>query len=112
MSTPCPPLRLYKGRRRSRPRALRYIAQNGKVYAGAGPSHVKKLDKDERPKIKRERPPLYCMEFVILGETKKDKEGIKKMINKMGGKVVTKLHDRAAAPTRARSNALATECSR
>lgn len=41
--------------------------------------------------MKREKPPLYNMEFVILGYTKDDKEDLKKKITKLGGKVVTKI---------------------
>lgn len=44
-----------------------------------------------RPKVKRELPPLYYMEFVILGYAKDDKEGLKKKIQQLGGKVVTKI---------------------
>jgi poly [ADP-ribose] polymerase len=37
------------------------------------------------------------MEFVILGKTAKPKDEIKKEIKKLGGKVVTNIHDRLAA---------------
>jgi NAD-dependent DNA ligase len=37
------------------------------------------------------------MEFVILGKTTRSKDEIKKEIKKLGGKVVTKIHDRLAA---------------
>ena len=37
------------------------------------------------------------MEFVILGKTTRPKDEIKKEIKKMGGKVVTNIHDRLAA---------------
>lgn len=37
------------------------------------------------------------MEFVILGKTTRSKNEIKKEINKLGGKVVTNIHDRLAA---------------
>lgn len=50
-----------------------------------------------RPRVHREKPPLYNMEFVIIGKTDKSKDEIKKMIQKMGGKLGTKIHDKVAA---------------
>lgn len=37
------------------------------------------------------------MEFVIVGKTEKSKDDIKKMIQKMGGKLGTKIHETVAA---------------
>jgi NAD-dependent DNA ligase len=37
------------------------------------------------------------MEFVILGKTTRPKNEIKKEIKKLGGKVVTNIHDKLAA---------------
>lgn len=37
------------------------------------------------------------MEFVIVGKTEKSKDEIKKIIQKMGGKLGTKIHDKIAA---------------
>jgi len=37
------------------------------------------------------------MEFVILGKTTRPKDEIKKEIQKLGGKVVTNIHDKLAA---------------
>lgn len=37
------------------------------------------------------------MEFVIIGKTEKSKDDIKKIIQKMGGKLGTKIHDKVAA---------------
>jgi len=37
------------------------------------------------------------MEFLILGKTTRSKDEIKKEIKKLGGNVVTKIHDRLAA---------------
>lgn len=45
----------------------------------------------------REKPPLYNMEFVIIGKTEKSKDDIKQIIQKMGGKLGTKIHDKIAA---------------
>lgn len=50
-----------------------------------------------RPKIERAGPPLKNMEFVILGNTTRPKDELKKEIKKLGGKVVTKIHDKLAA---------------
>lgn len=47
--------------------------------------------------MKREKPPLYNMEFVIIGKTEKSKDDIKKIIQKMGGKLGTKIHEKIAA---------------
>lgn len=49
------------------------------------------------PRVHREKPPLYNMEFVIIGKTEKSKDDIKKIIQKMGGKLGTKIHDKIAA---------------
>lgn len=50
-----------------------------------------------RPRVKREKPPLYNLEFVIIGKTEKSKDDIKKTIQKMGGKLGTKIHEKLAA---------------
>ena len=49
------------------------------------------------PRVQREKPPLYNMEFVIIGKTEKSKEDIKKIIQKMGGKLVSKIHEKTVA---------------
>lgn len=77
-------------------RTLRYIPPSGKAYAQRGPGYTVKKE-EEGPRVKKERPPLYNMEFVILGKTKASKEDIKERIRLMGGKVVTKIHERTAA---------------
>lgn len=50
-----------------------------------------------RPRIKRDKPPLYNMEFVIIGKTEKHKDDIKKLIQRMGGKLGTRIHEKVAA---------------
>lgn len=77
-------------------RTLRYIPPSGKAYAQRGPGYSVKKEQ-EGPRVKKERPPLYNMEFVILGSTKIPKDDIKERIRLMGGKVVTKIHERTAA---------------
>lgn len=47
--------------------------------------------------MKRDKPPLYEMEFVILGYSSKEKDHIKKQILSMGGKVVTKIKNSVMA---------------
>uniref|UniRef100_A0A336MUR8 Poly [ADP-ribose] polymerase n=2 Tax=Culicoides sonorensis TaxID=179676 RepID=A0A336MUR8_CULSO len=77
-------------------RTLRYVPPSGKTYAQRGPGYAVKKE-EEGPRVKKERPPLYNMEFVILGKTKIPKDDIKEQIRLMGGKVVTKIHERTAA---------------
>lgn len=57
----------------------------------------KEEDVTDGPKVIRERPKLYNMEFVVLGRMKRNKEDINMLIQKAGGKLVTKLHDKLAA---------------
>lgn len=61
---------------------------------------MKKVKKEEEltePKIKREKPPLYNLEFVILGKTETPKDQLKDKILKLGGKVTTKITNTIAA---------------
>lgn len=60
---------------------------------------VKKEEVDgvEGPRIIREKPPLYGLEFVIIGKTERSKDDIKAIIQRMGGKLGTKIHDKLAA---------------
>ncbi|XP_012286246.1 poly [ADP-ribose] polymerase [Orussus abietinus] len=69
-----------------------------KKVAPSTSSQVKKEDQvDSGPKIQGKPKPLKNMQFVILGRTQKDKEELKKEIAHLGGKVVTKIHDKLAA---------------
>nr|XP_023025730.1 poly [ADP-ribose] polymerase [Leptinotarsa decemlineata] len=52
---------------------------------------VKKEEDNAEPRVKRELPPLYEMQFVILGNPPKGADVIKKEIISMGGKVITKI---------------------
>ena len=54
-------------------------------------------DQPDGPKVIREKPRLYNMEFLVLGKLKRSKDEIKKIIQKAGGKVTTKLHDKVMA---------------
>lgn len=60
---------------------------------------VKKEEEDgvDGPKVQREKPKLYNMEFLLLGKLKRSRDEIKKIIQKAGGKVTTKLHDKVMA---------------
>lgn len=50
-----------------------------------------------RPKIKREKPPLYMMEFAVIGKTEMSKDDLKSEILKLGGKLTSKMHNKLAA---------------
>ena len=58
---------------------------------------VKKEENAEGPRVHRLKPPLYNMEFVIIGQLEKSKDDIKALIQKLGGKVSTKIHEKTAA---------------
>lgn len=45
-----------------------------------------------RPKVHREKPPLYLMEIGIIGRSVRPRDQLKKAIEQMGGKLVTKIH--------------------
>lgn len=54
-------------------------------------------EEESEPRVKRALPPLYDMEFVILGHPPKGKEEIKKLVTSMGGKVTTKIKESVMA---------------
>ncbi|KAF2885554.1 hypothetical protein ILUMI_20622 [Ignelater luminosus] len=54
-------------------------------------SDIKKEEENGKPKVERARPPLYNMEFVIIGNVDGKKDEIKKQIVSFGGKVTTKI---------------------
>ncbi|XP_058823403.1 poly [ADP-ribose] polymerase [Topomyia yanbarensis] len=60
---------------------------------------MKKVKKEEalEPRVKREKPPLYNLQFVILGKTVTPKDELKDKIQKLGGKVSTKITNTIAA---------------
>lgn len=47
--------------------------------------------------MKRDKPPLYLMEFSIVGKTEQPKEEIKSTIERLGGKLGTKIHKKLTA---------------
>ncbi|XP_053681345.1 poly [ADP-ribose] polymerase [Anopheles nili] len=75
-------------------RVIRYVPPSATTVA-------KKVKKEEElpsePRVQREKPPLYNMEFVILGKMTTPKDQLKLKIQKMGGKVVTKIASHTAA---------------
>ncbi|PNF21175.1 Poly [ADP-ribose] polymerase [Cryptotermes secundus] len=75
----------------------KYVARKRIVQLHAPSSTVKSDPSTSKPKIERAGPPLKNMEFVILGNTTRPKDELKKEIKKLGGKVVTKIHDKLAA---------------
>ncbi|XP_037038851.1 poly [ADP-ribose] polymerase-like [Bradysia coprophila] len=48
------------------------------------------------PKVEHTKPPLYLMEVVVIGTLSKSRDKLKPIIEKMGGKLVTKLHPQTA----------------
>lgn len=59
----------------------------------------KKLNKSgevHEPKVTRKREPLYNMHVVIIGNTEASREELKQKIERMGGKVVTKIQEKIA----------------
>jgi poly [ADP-ribose] polymerase 1 len=55
----------------------------------------KSMDSNE-PRVQRKREPLYNMHVVIIGETSQPREDLKRKIEKMGGKLVTKIQEKIA----------------
>lgn len=49
-----------------------------------------------RVKVQREKPPLYMMEIVILGRLSRGRPELKKVVEGMGGKIVTQMHANTA----------------
>ncbi|KAK9891936.1 hypothetical protein WA026_017419 [Henosepilachna vigintioctopunctata] len=70
-----------------------------RIFKDVNPTNnVKKEDEsDDKPKVERVAPPLYNMEFVILGKPQRGKEDLKKQITKLGGKVTTNISDSVMA---------------
>lgn len=78
-------------------RVIRYMPPSGTKYDFAGSSRIEKL-KVKRPReMQRDRLPLYCMEFVILGESREDTKELKMAIVRMGGRVVDEIHEKTTA---------------
>lgn len=64
-----------------------------KIIAPSASSTIVK----QEPKVEKEAPSLKDMEFFICGMTAKSKGLLKSEIQKLGGKVVSKIHDKLAA---------------
>lgn len=50
-----------------------------------------------RPKVQRDKPPLYRMEFGLIGKLDRSRDEIKSDIERLGGKLVSSVHDKMAA---------------
>uniref|UniRef100_A0A182R0F8 Poly [ADP-ribose] polymerase n=1 Tax=Anopheles farauti TaxID=69004 RepID=A0A182R0F8_9DIPT len=75
-------------------RVIRYVPPSVSTISNS----VKKEEAlPTEPKVQREKPPLYNLEFVILGKTATPKDQLKLKIQKLGGKVVTKIASHTAA---------------
>lgn len=63
------------------------------------PKAIKKDEVDgvEGPRVIREKPPLYNMEFAIIGKLEQSKDDVKLKIQRMGGKLGSKIHEKLAA---------------
>lgn len=59
---------------------------------------VKKEDEDghREAKVSRQREPLYQMHVLVVGNLTTPKEELKRKIGRLGGKLVTKLHEKIA----------------
>uniref|UniRef100_A0A2Z5U1X2 Poly [ADP-ribose] polymerase n=1 Tax=Reticulitermes speratus TaxID=60591 RepID=A0A2Z5U1X2_9NEOP len=75
----------------------KYVARKRAVELHAPSAATHSDSSSSVPKVQRTGPPLKNMEFVILGKTTRPKDELKKEIKKLGGKVVTNIHDRLAA---------------
>ncbi|XP_046804661.1 poly [ADP-ribose] polymerase isoform X2 [Lucilia cuprina] len=74
-------------------RVIQYIPPSALTVAKS--ISVKKGDEADGPKVKRERPPLYKMEFSLYGID--DEDEIKKRITKLGGKCVSSIKEHTTA---------------
>lgn len=85
--------RFLAGKMRVQARAVRFVPST--VSAAAAVKKEEALV--EGPKIKRERPPLYNLEFAVIGRLTGPRAELKAAIEKLGGRLVTKTHARLAA---------------
>ncbi|XP_072398728.1 poly [ADP-ribose] polymerase [Diabrotica undecimpunctata] len=74
-------------------KSYKYKPRNRIIKVKVPTNGVKKEKEEENaePRVKRDLPPLYEMKFVIIGNSGKSKEAIKKEVSSLGGKVVTKI---------------------
>lgn len=76
-------------------RLVKYVAPSVSTFKMR--TTKKEETESEGPKIQREKPPLYQLEFFIFGKTKKSKDELKSIIRELGGKVASKIHENLAA---------------
>ncbi|XP_057662196.1 poly [ADP-ribose] polymerase-like [Diorhabda carinulata] len=67
-----------------------------RIIRTEAPTNIEKVNYYE-PRVKKEAPPLYEMKFVIIGKPPKGKVEIKKQVEAMGGKLITKIDENIAA---------------
>uniref|UniRef100_A0A1Y1KWX6 Poly [ADP-ribose] polymerase n=1 Tax=Photinus pyralis TaxID=7054 RepID=A0A1Y1KWX6_PHOPY len=78
-------------------KTYKYVPRTRAVKDLKPTASVKKDEEnDTGPKVQRALPPLYNMEFVLLGALQGSKE-LKAQISKLGGKVVTKIKETVMA---------------
>ncbi|XP_066991017.2 poly [ADP-ribose] polymerase [Anabrus simplex] len=77
--------------------SYKYVPRTRLFNQTAPSTSAVKKEENAGPKVFRPPPPLKDMEFVIVGKTKKGKAELKEEIKKLGGKVVSKVHEKLAA---------------
>lgn len=75
-------------------RAIRYIPPSASTIAKSISN--KKEDEVDGPKVKRERPPLYNLQFALVGVTDSD-DKFKTRLTKLGGKLDSKISEKTMA---------------
>ncbi|XP_058116089.1 poly [ADP-ribose] polymerase-like [Anopheles ziemanni] len=77
-----------------RDRTIRYVPPS---TSAAMKNVMKEENVPTEPKVKREKPPLHNLEFLIWGKTPTPQNQLKQKIQKLGGKVVKYLASHTAA---------------
>lgn len=79
-------------------RAVRYVAPTVATATTASLGGLKKEEASaEGPRIKRQRPALYNLEFAVVGRLSGARPALKAAIERLGGKLVSKVHEHLAA---------------
>lgn len=89
--------KLLAGKLKVQVRAVRFVMPTSIAPTSSSIS-VKKEEELAGPKVARERPPLYNMEFVAIARLEGSQRAeLKKSIQQLGGKLVSKMHAQLAA---------------
>ncbi|XP_061389126.1 poly [ADP-ribose] polymerase [Musca vetustissima] len=75
-------------------RAIRYIPPSASTISKS--IGIKKGDELDGPKVKRERPPLYNLQFIHIG-LKDSENDLKKELTELGGKLDSKITEKTIA---------------